>query len=55
MRVRVKRCNVCASKLDKQGNCPWDGCPASPKYQTEEKETKQHKNVNSILFWAMYL
>ena len=27
MRVKVKRCEVCASKLDKDGKCIWDGCP----------------------------
>lgn len=43
MRTRVKRCNVCASKLDKDDNCTWEGCPASPKYQSEAKETKTQK------------
>ena len=43
MRIRVKRCNVCASKLDKQGNCPWSGCPASPKYQEEKKNETDEK------------
>lgn len=41
MKKKTKRCEICSSKLDKQGNCPWEGCPASPKYQTEEKEMKQ--------------
>ena len=43
MKKKTKRCEICSSKLDKQGNCPWEGCPASPKYQTEEKETKQEE------------
>jgi len=43
MKKKAKRCEICSSKLDKQGNCPWSGCPASPKYQTEEKEAKQEK------------
>ena len=43
MRVRIKRCNICASKLDKQGNCPWEGCPASPKYQSEVKDEAKPK------------
>ena len=41
MKKKTKRCEICSSKLDKQGNCPWSGCPASPKYQTEENESKQ--------------
>ena len=43
MRTRVKRCNVCASKLDKQGNCPWSGCPPSPKYQEQKKNETDEK------------
>ena len=43
MKKKTKRCEICSSKLDKKGDCPWDGCPASPKYQSEEKETKQEK------------
>jgi len=43
MKKKAKRCEICSSKLDKQGNCPWNGCPASPKYQTEENESKQEE------------
>lgn len=41
MRKRAARCEICASKLDKKGDCPWEGCPKSQKYKSEEKETKQ--------------
>lgn len=43
MRIRVKRCNVCASKLDKEGNCTWEGCPKCPKYQEEKKNETDEK------------
>ena len=43
MKKKTKRCEICSSKLDRQGNCPWSGCPASPKYKSEEKETKTQK------------
>ena len=43
MRKRAARCEICASKLDKKGDCPWEGCPKSPKYKSEEKETKTQK------------
>ena len=43
MKKKVKRCEICSSKLDKQGNCTWSGCPASPKYQEEENESKQEE------------
>lgn len=43
MKKKAKRCEICSSKLDKKGECPWSGCPASPKYQTEENESKQEK------------
>lgn len=48
MRTRVKRCNVCASKL-KDGSCTWEGCPKCPKYKAEVKdETKtETKTTNS--------
>lgn len=39
--ARVKRCNVCASKLD-NGNCTWSECPKCPKYK--EKETPKPKD-----------
>ena len=47
MRVRIKRCEVCASKLDKDGKCTWEGCPKSPKYKEEEppKEPKEKKDA----------
>ena len=43
MRVRVKRCNVCASKLDKDGNCTWSECPKCPKYKVEVKDEAKPK------------
>ena len=40
--ARVKRCNVCASKLDKDGACTWSECPKSPGYkQSETKENEK--------------
>ena len=42
MRVRIKRCEVCASKL-KDGNCTWDGCPKSPNYKAKEQEKPKDK------------
>lgn len=47
MRIRVKRCEVCASRLDKNGACTWEGCPKSPKYETEAKELEQPKEAES--------
>lgn len=42
MRVRIKRCEVCASKLDKDGNCTWSEYPKSPGYkQSETKENEK--------------
>ena len=42
MRIRGKRCDVCASKLDKDGACTWDGCPKCPEYkQSETKENEK--------------
>lgn len=39
--ARVKRCNVCASKLE-NGNCTWEGCPKCPEYkQSETKESEK--------------
>jgi len=33
---------VCASKLDKDGACTWDGCPKCPEYkQSETKENEK--------------
>ena len=43
MRIRIKRCNICASKIDKEGNCTWDGCPKCPKYQSEVKDEAKPK------------
>lgn len=43
MKKKIKRCEICSSKLDKQGNCPWEGCPASPKYQSEVKDEAKPK------------
>ena len=40
MRVRIKRCEVCASKLDKDGNCTWSECP---KYKAKEQEKPKDK------------
>ena len=37
MRIRIKRCEICASKLGKDGACTWEGCPKSPKYKEKEK------------------
>ena len=45
MKKKTKRCEICSSKLDKKGDCPWSGCPASPKYEIDAKETKQEKNT----------
>lgn len=42
MRVRVKRCEVCASKL-KDGNCTWEGCPKCPEYKIEVKDEAKPK------------
>ena len=48
MKKKTKRCEICSSKLDKQGNCPWSGCPASPKYQEEKKnETDEKTNTTN--------
>ena len=43
MRVRIKRCEVCASKLDKDGNCTWSECPKCPKYKVEVKDETNPK------------
>lgn len=41
MRVRIKRCEVCASKLD-NGICTWSECPKCPEYkQSETKENEK--------------
>lgn len=43
MRVRIKRCEVCASKLDKDSNCTWEGCPKCPNYKVEVKDEAKPK------------
>lgn len=43
MRIRIKRCEVCASKLDKDNNCTWSECPKCPKYKTEVKDETKPK------------
>ncbi|WP_346746399.1 hypothetical protein [uncultured Campylobacter sp.] len=43
MKKKTKRCEICSSKLDKKGECPWSGCPASPKYQSEVKDEAKSK------------
>lgn len=45
MKNKIKRCNICSSKLDKNGECTWDGCPKSPKYETDSKELEQPKET----------
>ena len=47
MRTRIKRCEVCASKLDKNGECTWSECPKCPKYKEKEppKEPKEKKDA----------
>ena len=47
MRIRVKRCEVCASKLDKDGACTWEGCPKCPEYKAKEQEKPNQKDVNA--------
>ena len=42
MRTRIKRCDVCASKL-KDGSCTWEGCPKCPKYKAEVKDEAKPK------------
>lgn len=46
MRKKIKRCNICSSKLDKNGDCTWNGCPKSPKYEFEAKEIEESKEEN---------
>ena len=43
MKKKTKRYEICSSKLDKQGSCPWSGCPKSPKYKSEEKDEVKSK------------
>lgn len=43
MRVKIKRCEICASKLDKDGACTWSECPKCPKYKTKEQEKSKDK------------
>ena len=44
MRVRIKRCEVCASKLDKNGACTWSECPKCPKYKIGVKDEAKSKD-----------
>ena len=42
MRAKIKRCEICASKLDKDGACTWSECPKCPEYkQSETKENEK--------------
>ena len=42
MRIRIKRCEICASKLDKYGAFTWSECPKCPEYkQSETKENEK--------------
>ena len=42
MRAKIKRCEICASKLSKDGNCTWSECPKCPEYkQSETKESEK--------------
>ena len=43
MRVKVKRCEICASKLDKDGKCTWSECPQCPTYKAKEQEKPKDK------------
>jgi len=43
MRVRIKRCEICASKLDKDGACTWSECPKCPNYKAKEQEKPKGK------------
>ena len=51
MRVKIKRCETCASKLDKDGACTWSECPKCPGYKQgetkeNEKPSKKSKKEN---------
>lgn len=42
---RVKRCDICASKLDEKGGCTWDECPKNlAKKLVEQEKQNQDKN-----------
>ncbi|MFC2491221.1 MAG: hypothetical protein ACFNUJ_00950 [Campylobacter curvus] len=43
MRKKIKRCEICSTKLDAKGECTWEGCPKSLKYETDSKELEQPK------------
>ena len=43
MRVRIKRCEICASKLGKDGACTWSECPKYPNYKAEVKDEAKQK------------
>nr|DAO83036.1 MAG TPA: NADH-PPase NADH pyrophosphatase zinc ribbon domain [Caudoviricetes sp.] len=43
MKLKVKRCEVCASRLDKNGACTWSECPKCPAYKAKEQEKPKDK------------
>ena len=43
MRLKVKRCEICASKLSKDGACTWSECPKCPSYKEKEQEKPKDK------------
>lgn len=44
MKSVVKRCPICSTKLDKNGNCTWIKCPNYKTLEkTEDKESKVEK------------
>lgn len=43
MRIKVKRCEICASKLDQDGKCTWNECPKCPSYKVKEQEKPKDK------------
>lgn len=45
---RVKRCDICASKLDEKGECTWSECPknlAKKLIEQEKQEKGQGANI----------
>ena len=47
MRVKIKRCEICASKLDKDGVCTWSECPKCPEYKQSETKEKDKPTKKS--------
>lgn len=41
MRKKVKRCEICSSKLNKNDECTWNGCPKCPKYETDRAAKRE--------------